>query len=63
MSWKGDQPARGFTLLWSGNKKISSMAVSPDVSWLACGTESSEIVMIPIDEDSIGYLLHDQPAK
>jgi WD40 repeat protein len=63
MSWKGDQPARGFTLLWSGNKKISSMAVSPDVSWLACGTESSEIVMIPIDEDSIGYLLNDTTGK
>lgn len=63
MRWKGDQPARGFTLLWSGNKKISTMAVSPDVSWLACGTESSEIVMIPIDEDSIGYLLNDTTGK
>lgn len=59
MSWKADQPERGFTLLWSGNKKISTMSVSPDASWLACGTEGSEIVMIPIDEDSIGYLLHD----
>lgn len=39
------------------------MAVSPDVSWLACGTESSEIVMIPIDEDSIGYLLNDTTGK
>jgi WD40 repeat protein len=59
MSWKADQPARGFSLLWSGNQKISTMAVSPDASWLACGTESSEIVMIPIVEDSIGYQLHD----
>jgi WD40 repeat protein/energy-coupling factor transporter ATP-binding protein EcfA2 len=63
MSWKGDQPAKGFTLLWSGSKKISTMSVSPDVSWLACGTESSEIVMIPIDEDSIGYLLNDSTGK
>jgi len=35
MSWTEDQPARGFTLLWSGNKKISTMSVSPDASWLA----------------------------
>ena len=59
MKWKADQPAKGFTLLWSGNKKISSMSVSPDASWLACGTESSEIIMIPVGADSIGYLLHD----
>ena len=59
MKWKADQPARGFTLLWSGDKKISTMSVSPDASWLACGTESSEILMIPVDEDSIGYILHD----
>ncbi len=59
MSWKANQPERGFNLLWSGNKKISTMSVSPDASWLACGTESSEILMIPIGEDSIGYLLQD----
>lgn len=35
------------------------MTLSPDNSWLACGTESSEILMIPIDEDSIGYQLQD----
>lgn len=59
MGWKADQPARGFTLLWSGNRKISTMSVNPDNSWIACGTEGSEIVMIPIDEDSIGYILKD----
>lgn len=63
MSWKGDQPARGFTLLWSGNKKISSMSVSPDASWLACGTENSEILMIPVDKDSVGYLMQDSTGK
>lgn len=59
MRWRADQPEKGFTLLWSGNKKISTMTVSPDASWLVCGTESSEILMIPVDEDSVGYLLHD----
>ena len=59
MSWKADQPAKGFNLIWSGNKQISSMTLSPDSSWLACGTKSSEILMIPIDDDSIGYQLQD----
>jgi WD40 repeat protein len=59
LSWQADQPARGFNLIWSGNKLIRSIAVSPDSSWLACGTENSEILLIPIDDDSIGYQLQD----
>lgn len=39
------------------------MSVSPDASWLACGTENSEILMIPVDEDSIGYILQDSTGK
>ncbi len=35
------------------------MTVSPDASWLACGTETSEIIMIPITDDTIGYQLRD----
>lgn len=35
------------------------MSVSPDNSWLACGTEDSGIFMIPFDDDSIGYQLQD----
>lgn len=35
------------------------MTLSPDRSWLACGTDDSEILMIPFDDDSIGYQLHD----
>jgi WD40 repeat protein len=33
------------------------MSVSPDESWLACGTSASEIIMIPLSDDSIGYQL------
>lgn len=59
MGWKAGQPARGFNLIWSGDKVISSMAVSPDASWLACGTEDSALIMVPVDDDSIGYQLQD----
>lgn len=63
MSWEADQPARGYNLIWSGNKQIRSMTVSPDSLWLACGTESSEILMIPIGDDSIGYELKDSSGS
>jgi WD40 repeat protein len=33
------------------------MTLSPDASWLACGTGDSEIVMIPLSDDSIGYTM------
>ncbi len=54
-----DYPDRGYKMIWSGEKIISVMTVSPDASWLACGTESSEIVMIPTGDDTIGYQLKD----
>lgn len=63
LSWKTDQPAAGYRLLWSGNKTISAMALSPDNSWLACGTEDSAILMIPVDDDSIGYQLLDSSGS
>jgi len=59
LRWQSDNPARGYKLIWSGDKVIRTMTVSPDASWLACGTESSEIVMIPLGEDTIGYNLQD----
>jgi len=59
LRWQSDYPARGYKLIWSGDKVISTMTLSPDASWLACGTESSEIVMIPIGDDTIGYRLQD----
>ncbi len=59
LRWNTGQPSAGYTLLWSGNKTISAMTLSPDKSWLACGTKDSKILMIPIDDDSIGYQLQD----
>lgn len=59
LEWTAGQPGKGFNLIWSGNKSISAMTVSPDNSWLACGLEDSGILMIPFDDDSIGYQLQD----
>ncbi len=59
LRWQGSDPAKGYKLIWSGDKVISAMSVSPDAEWLACGTETSEIIMIPIFDDSVGYQLSD----
>lgn len=59
LRWQGSEPSKGHSLIWSGDKVIRVMTLSPDANWLACGTESSEILMIPISDDSIGYLLRD----
>ena len=52
-------PGRGYKQIWSGEKVIRVMTLSPDASWLACGTETSEIVMVPVTDDAIGYQLRD----
>lgn len=60
LRWQSSDPAKGYNLIWSGDKVIRVMTVSPDAAWLACGTETSEIIMIPIFDDSIGYQLSDK---
>lgn len=59
LRWQGGDAANNNRLIWSGDKVIRVMTVSPGAEWLACGTETSEIVMIPITDDSIGYQLSD----
>ncbi|HWR75374.1 MAG TPA: hypothetical protein VN276_07030 [Bacteroidales bacterium] len=57
LRWQNDQPDKGYSLIWSGEKVIKAMSVSPDASWLACGTSASEVIMIPLAGDSVGYQL------
>jgi len=58
LRWQSDQAAWSQRMIWSGDKIIRVMTISPDASWLACGTETSEIVMIPLSDDSIGYTMN-----
>ncbi len=57
LRWQSNQDAWSRRMIWSGDKIIRAMTISPDASWLACGTETSEIVMIPLADDSIGYTM------
>lgn len=57
--WQTDQPEKGYKVIWSGDKMIKAMSVSPDQSWLACGTDKSGIVMIPLSDDTVCFQLQD----
>jgi energy-coupling factor transporter ATP-binding protein EcfA2 len=59
LRWQTDQPEQGYKVIWSDDKIITVMAVSPDASWLSCGTTTSEIIMIPLQDDTISYQLSD----
>lgn len=55
LQWQADNPSKGFNVIWTGEKLIEVMTVSPDAGWLACGTSTSEIIMIPLKDNNIGY--------
>ena len=55
MRWQSDRPEKGYNVIWSGDKVIEAMTVSPDAAWLACGTATSEIIMIPLTGDMLSY--------
>ena len=57
MRWQSDRPEKGYNVIWSGDKVIEAMTVSPDAAWLACGTSTSEIIMIPLTGDMLSYQL------
>ena len=59
LRWLIDRPALGYEVIWTGDKIVRVMTLSPDASWLACGTEKSGIIMIPVDDDTIGYQMQD----
>jgi len=47
---------KGKTIL-SGSRMISALAVSPDGTWLACGTDKSRIIMLPLTDGAKSYEL------
>ena len=59
LSWQTDRPAKGYDVISSTDRIIKVMALSPDAAWLACGTDKSGIIMMPIADDRIGYQLQD----
>ncbi len=57
VKWSLERKDQTLQVIYSGNDVIDVMAVSPDASWLACGSTNSSIRMIPLKGNNIGYEL------
>jgi energy-coupling factor transporter ATP-binding protein EcfA2 len=59
LRWQAGQPGQSYKLIWSGDRMIRAMSLNPDETWLACGTDSSGIIMIPLTDDTVYFKLQD----
>jgi WD40 repeat protein len=57
IKWSLERKEQTLQVIYSGSDVIDVMAVSPDASWLACGSTNSSIRMIPLKGNNIGYEL------
>jgi WD40 repeat protein len=55
LRWSFERKDRTLQVIYSGSDIIEVLAVSPDASWLACGSSNSSIKMIPLKGNNIGY--------
>lgn len=55
MKWALDKKDQTLQVVYSGSDIIEVLAVSPDESWLACGSSNSSIRMIPLKGNTLGY--------
>jgi WD40 repeat protein/energy-coupling factor transporter ATP-binding protein EcfA2 len=55
LKWSLENNDKTLQVIYSGNDIIEVLAVSPDASWLACGSSNSSIRMIPLKGNSREY--------
>ena len=55
LKWSMDKKDQTLQVVYSGSDIIEVLAVSPDASWLACGSSNSSIHMIPLKGNDIAY--------
>jgi WD40 repeat protein len=55
LKWSLEGKEQTFQIIYSGSDIIEVLAVSPDASWLACGSATSSIRMIPLKGNNVGY--------
>lgn len=63
LKWNTDGKEQTFQVVYSGADIIEVLAVSPDASWLACGSGNSSIRMIPLQGNSTQYELKGHNGK
>jgi WD40 repeat protein len=49
LRWSLNGSEKTFKVIYSGSDIVNVLAVSPDASWLACGSENASIRMIPLN--------------
>ena len=57
LKWTLDGKNQTYQVVYKGTDIIEVLAVSPDASWLACGSNNSSIRMIPLKDNSVQYTL------
>lgn len=57
LKWTLDGNSQSYQVIYKGNELIEVMAISPDASWLACGSNNFSIHMIPLKSNDVGYTL------
>lgn len=63
LKWTIDGEKESFQVVYSGSDIIEVLTVSPDESWLACGSGNSSIRMIPLKGNSVQYELAGHTGK
>jgi WD40 repeat protein len=63
LKWSTEGQSQTFQIVYSGTDIIDVLAVSPDASWLACGSGTSSIKMIPLKGNTIQYDLTGHKGK
>jgi WD40 repeat protein len=63
LKWSLDSKEQTLQIIYSGSDIIEVLAVSPDASWLACGSGNSIIRMIPLKGNNVGYEMAGHKGK
>ncbi len=63
LKWSLDNKEQTIQIIYSGSEIIEVLAVSPDASWLACGSGNSMIRIIPLKDNSVGYEMAGHTGK
>jgi WD40 repeat protein len=63
LKWSTNGKDPTYQVIYTGTDIIEVLAVSPDVSWLACGSGNSSIHMIPLQGNNIRYELNGHTGK
>jgi WD40 repeat protein len=63
LRWDLDGDAKTYQVIYSGTDIIEVLAISPDASMLACGSNNSTIHLIPLKGNSMKYDLTGHKSK